>query len=164
MSNLMRWKKATPISIEHQIKPFLGLHKTIDEAIDNFYNLFETGGLDIDKFENRRLFPAMDITETDDCFTVEVEMPGMGEEDIKITINEDRLEIHGEKSTSKKHKDKKYVSREITFGRYDRSIDLPPSVDASKATATFKKGMLWVNIPKKAEKKNHSREVKINKA
>lgn len=149
----MKWKKGTPISIEHQIKPFLGLHKTIDEAIDNFYNLFETGGLEMDKFENRRLFPAMDITETDDCFTVEVEMPGMGEEDIKITINEDRLEIRGEKSTSKKHKDKKYLSREITFGRYDRSIDLPPSVDSSKATATFKKGMLWVNIPKKAEKK-----------
>lgn len=164
MSNSMKWKKTAPISIEHQIKPFLGLHKTIDEAIDNFYSLFEAEGLDIERFENRKLLPAMDITETDDCFTIEVEMPGMGEEDIKITINEDRLEIHGEKSTSKKHKDKKYLSREITFGRYDRSIVLPPTVDSSKATATFKKGMLWVNIPKKAEKKNHSREVPVEKA
>lgn len=166
MSNLIKWKKTTPISIEHQIKPFLGLHRTIDEAIDNFYNLFETGGLglDLDRFENRSLFPAMDITETDDSFTVEVEMPGMGEEDVKITINEDRLDIHGEKSTSQKHKDKKYRSREITYGCYDRSIALPPSVDASKATATFKKGMLWVKIPKKSEKKNHSRELKIEKA
>lgn len=164
MSNLIKWKKATPISIEHQIKPFLGLHKTIDEAIDNFYNLFETGEFNLDRFENRSLFPAMDITETDDAFTVEVEMPGMGEDDIKITINEDRLDIHGEKSTSKKHKDKKYLSREISYGRYDRSIALPPSADASKATATFKKGMLWVNIPKQSGSKNHSRVVKVAKA
>lgn len=163
MSNLIKWNKTTPTSIERQIKPFLGLHKTIDEAIDNFYNLFEATGLDIDRFENRNLLPAMDITETDDAFTVEVEMPGMGEEDIKITINEDRLDIHGEKSTSKKHKNKKYLSREITFGRYDRSIALPPSVDSNKASATFKKGMLWINIPKKAEKKNHSRQINIQK-
>lgn len=163
MSNLRKWQKATPISIEHSLKPFLGLHKGINDAIDDFYHLFGPEELGLNRFENRSLFPAMDITETDDCFTVEVEMPGMGEEDIKITINEDRLDIHGEKSTSKKHKDKKYLSREINYGSYDRSISLPPSIDSSQAKATFKKGMLWINIPKKAEKKNHSREIQIEK-
>ncbi|MGC1182347.1 Hsp20/alpha crystallin family protein [Legionella sp.] len=163
MSNLARWKKGTPISIEHPIKPFLGLHKSINEAIDDFYHLFGTEELDVNRFENRSLFPAMDITETDDSFTVEVEMPGMGEQDIKITINEDILEIHGEKSTSKKHKDKKYLSREISYGSYDRSISLPSSVNSNEAKATFKKGMLWINIPKKDGKKNHSREIQIEK-
>lgn len=164
MNSLLKWKHGTPISIEHQIKPLLGLHKTVNEAINDFYKLFETGDLNLERFENRNLFPSMDIAETDDFFNVELEMPGMGEEDIKININEDRLTIQGEKSTSKKHKDKNYLSREINYGKYERSIALPPSADASKATATFKKGMLWIKIPKKADNKNHSRELKIEKA
>ena len=164
MSSLLKWNKATPITIEHRMKPVLGLHKSVNEAFNDFYNLFETGDFALDRFDNINLLPALDIVETDDYYTIEAEMPGMGEEDIKITINEDRVTIKGEKSTSKKHKNKSYLSREITYGRYDRTIALPPSADSHKATATFKKGMLWINIPKKAENKNHSREVKIGKS
>lgn len=166
MKQLRKWKESTqtPISIERQIKPLLGFHRTLSEAMNDVYNLFENEGLNLAQFENRTLYPAMDIVESDEELNIEIEMPGMGEEDIKITINEDRLTIQGEKSTSSKHKDKNYISREINYGRYERSIALPTSVDTSKATATFKKGMLWVKIPKKAESKNHSREVKIQKS
>ena len=163
MNTLLKWKKATPIPIDHQIKPLLGLH-AVNEAINDFYNMFETGDFGLERFENRQLFPSLDVVESDDQFTIEAEMPGMGEEDIKITINEDRITIQGEKSSSKKHKDKNYLSREISYGRYDRSIALPQSADSNKATASFKKGMLWITIPKKAESKNHSREVKIEKS
>lgn len=164
MSSLRKWKESTPISIERQIKPLLGFHRTLSEAMNDVFNLFENEGLNLAQFENRNLFPAMDIVDNDDELNVEVEMPGLGEEDIKITINEDRLTIEGEKSTSSKHKDKNYLSREINYGRYERSIALPPSVDTNKATATFKKGVLCVKIPKRAESKNHSRELKIQKA
>ena len=163
MNHILKWKIAAPISIEHQMKPVLGL-QAVNEAINDFYSMFETGDFGLERFENRKLFPSLDIVESDDQFTIEAEMPGMGEEDIKVTINEDRITIQGEKSSSKKHKDKNYLSREITYGRYDRSIALPLSADSHKATASFKKGMLWITIPKKAESKNHSREVKIEKS
>lgn len=164
MSKLLKWKHETPISIEREMKPLFGLRKTVNEALDDFYNFFETGNFNLEQFENRSLAPSMDIAETDDYFNVEIEMPGMSEEDIKINISEDRLTIQGEKSTSTKHKDKNYLSREITYGQYYRSINLPPSANADKATATFKKGMLWIKIPKKANNKSHSREIKIEKA
>lgn len=164
MSSLLKWKQATPVSIERQIKPLFGLHKSVNEAINDFYNMFETGNFNLERFDNRNLFPAMDIAETDDFFNIEVEMPGMGEEDIKLSINENRLTIQGEKSISKKHKDKNYLSREISFGSYERVIDLPPSADTSKASASFKKGMLWVKVPKKSEDKGSSRQIKVDKA
>lgn len=153
MSSLRKGKEETPALIKPQIQPIFGFPRNLSEAINEVYNLFE----------NRTLFPAMDIVDNDDELNIEVEMPGMGEEDIKITINENRLTIEGEKSTSSKHQDKNYLSREINYGRYERSLALPQTVNTSEATATFKKGVLCVQIPKKAESKNQSREVKIKK-
>ena len=163
MANLAKLKHETPLMTEPHLKPFLGLHNAVNEAMHDFYDMFEAGELDLEKFENRNLFPAVDIVEAADHFTVEAELPGMGEEDVKVSIDENRLTIHGEKSTSKKHKDKSYLSREIHYGCYDRSIALPPSADVDRASATFKKGMLWINIPKKIESKKHARELNIKK-
>ncbi|WP_131781538.1 Hsp20/alpha crystallin family protein [Legionella gresilensis] len=155
-------KSSASITTEHRINPFLGLHQAVDEAMKDFYHLFESP--DFERLENRNLFPAMDIVEASDHYTIEIEMPGMGEEDINVSINNNQLIIKGEKSTSKKHKDKNYLSREIKYGSYERVIDLPLAADAEKASATFKKGMLWIKIPKKAGSKNNARKIKIEKA
>lgn len=91
-------------------------------------------------------------------------MPGMSEEDITVTFNDNKLTIEGEKSTSTKDEKKNFVSREITYGRYERTVSLPLTADVDKATASFKKGMLWVTIPKKALGKGSSKSIKIEKA
>lgn len=163
MGGKTKGNKGTSIPIEHNISPFLGLQKTIDDAIRDFYHVFESPQFDFERFENRNLFPAMDVVEVEDYFNIELEMPGMGEEDINVSIDENRLIIKGEKTTSKKHKDKNYLSREIKFGSYERSIELPSTADVEKATANFKKGMLWVKIPKKSAGKKNSRKIKVEK-
>jgi len=163
MSDLLKWKKASPVSIEHHIQPFVGFHRSVNDALNDFYNLFESTGLEKNRFEKLNLLPALDIVEADDHYNVEAEMPGMGEDDIKVCIDGNRLTIQGEKSTSKKHKDKKYVSREINYGKYERTVVLPSSADTDKASASFKKGMLWVTIPKKTEKKKSPRAIHVKK-
>ncbi len=105
----------------------------------------------------------MDIVDDKENLKIEVEMPGMGEEDIKVSIADGILTIRGEKETSKKDEGKNYVRREIGYGSYERTIPLPDSVDVEKAKASFKKGMLWVTIPKKPESVKRSRELKIEK-
>lgn len=114
-------------------------------------------------FENLILNPSMDIVDDKENLKIEVEMPGMGEEDIKVSIADGILTIRGEKETSKKDEGKNYVRREIGYGSYERTIPLPDSVDVEKAKASFKKGMLWVTIPKKPESVKRSRELKIEK-
>jgi len=116
------------------------------------------------KFENIKLSPALDIVEDKDCFKIEAEMPGMSEKDINVTFNDNRITIQGEKSTSKKNEKKNFVSREISYGRYDRTVSLPLTADVDKATASFKKGMLWVTIPKRANSSSSSKSIKIEKA
>ncbi|MFW2569353.1 Hsp20/alpha crystallin family protein [Legionella sp. 29fVS95] len=165
MSNLSKRKGDISSTAESLLSPFRGLHQEVNRAMSDLYNLFESSNLNLEHFHNLRLSPAMDIIEDKDCLKIEIEieMPGMDEKDIKISISDNVITIQGEKSTSKKDENKNYLSREISYGRYDRTITLPQSVDVDKAKASFKKGMLWVTIPKKAESKGKLRELNINK-
>lgn len=149
---------------EHVISPFVRLQQEVNHAMSDFYDLFEPMSIDLKKFEDIKLSPALDIVEDKDCFKIEAEMPGMSEEDITVTFNDNRITIEGEKSTSKKDEKKNFVNREITYGRYERTVSLPLTADVDKATASFKKGMLWVTIPKKVQSKVSSKTIKIEKA
>jgi HSP20 family protein len=163
MRNLLNLKKSIPISIQHRKNPFLSVQTELDRAIDDFYHLFQSPHFPLGSFENLSINPSVDLVEDKENFKVEAEMPGMGEEDIKVSISDGVLTIKGEKSISKKDEGKNYIVREIGYGRYERSIPLPDSVDVDKAQASFKKGMLWVNLPKKAETVKRSREIQVEK-
>lgn len=149
---------------ENVISPFLRLQQEVNHAMSDFYDLFEPMSIDLKKLENIKLSPALDIIESKDSFKIEAEMPGMSEKDITVTFNDNRITIEGEKSTSKKDEKENFVSREITYGRYERSVSLPLTADVDNATASFKKGMLWVTIPKKAQSKVSRKSLKIEKA
>lgn len=164
MNNLLRRKRSAPIAIEHTRNPFLAAQRTFERAVEDFYDILNLPEQSKKAFEEIALSPYADIIDAGDSFKVEIEMPGLGEKDVKVSINEGMLTIKGEKSTSKKDKGKNYITREISYGSYERNISLPDTVDVDKATASFKKGMLWVTIPKKAGHAKKNREIKIEKA
>lgn len=114
-------------------------------------------------FEGLNLHPSIDIVDDKDNFKVVAEMPGMSEKEINVTLNENMLIIKGEKETSKKDEGKNYLIREIGYGSYERAIPLPEFVDLDKAKASFKKGMLWITIPKKAGGAKKARDLKVEK-
>ncbi len=158
-------KKKIPVTINrNNNNPFLSLQNELNRVMGDFDDWFEPFNFPAERFENLMLNPAVDIIDGKDHFKVEVEMPGMGEEDIKISIDSGMLTIKGEKTTSKQDKDKNYMMREINYGGYERSISLPDSVDVEKAKASFKKGMLWIAIPKKVECIKKSRTIEVEKA
>lgn len=164
MNTLLKWKKASPVSIEHTRNPFFGLQQEVDRAFRDFYDLFGSNKTGLEQFENLDLLPSMDVVEDKDHFTVQMEMPGMDEKDIKVSFSDNTLTITGEKSISTKNKDKKFISREINYGKYERVISLPSTIDIDKAKASFKKGMLWVVLPKKSGSNGGSRDIKIEHA
>lgn len=166
MVNLIPWRRTTSIPIQHLHRgnPFTALQAELDRVMGDFYNLFETPHLPLGNFEALTISPSIDIVEDKDNFKVEAEMPGLGEDDIHIDISDGQLMIRGEKTTSKQDKGKNYLAREIGYGAYERTIALPDTADIDQAKASFKKGMLWITIPKKAEAVQHRREIKVEKA
>ncbi|QEY51551.1 Hsp20/alpha crystallin family protein [Legionella longbeachae] len=164
MNTLLKWKKGHPVPIAHANNPFLSLQHEVDRAFRDFYDIFSFNRPALEQFENLNLLPSMDVVEDEAHFSVQVEMPGMDEKDIQVSFANNILTITGEKFTSKKNENKKFLSREISYGKYERSISLPPTVDVEKAKATFKKGMLWIELPKKAEAKGKGRDIKVEHA
>ena len=160
MSKLMKWKNETPISIEHSHNPFLRLQNEVDRVFHEFTDFFAPSRFNWE-FENLNLAPSMDVVEDKDHYSIELEMPGMDEKDVKVSLADNVLTISGEKTTSKKNEDKKYLSREISYGKYERSISLPATIDVDKAKASFKKGILCVDLPKKEESKRSARDIKV---
>ena len=97
--------------------------------------------------------PAIDVFEKEDKFLVKVELPGVKEEDVNVTVAGGTLTIEGEKQAESEVKNKGYYYRETSYGSFSRSITIPSTVDASKIEANYDKGVLEITLPKAPEVK-----------
>jgi len=99
--------------------------------------------------------PAVNITEKDDTFEVEVAAPGKAKEDFNIELDADVLTISATSKNENEGQDKngKYTRREFSYSTFKRAFSLPDSVDNSKIAASYNNGVLLLTIPKKEEAK-----------
>lgn len=97
--------------------------------------------------------PLADLVETDDAFHVKVDLPGMTKQDITVNYQDGRLTISGEREKEAKEKEEGYIRRERIHGTFFKSLTLPADVKEGDIKASFKDGVLHVNLPKKEPKK-----------
>jgi HSP20 family protein len=105
--------------------------------------------------------PRVDIAETDNEFIIKAEVPEIKKEDIKVTVDNGVLNIRGERKQEKEEKNKKFHRIERFYGSFSRTFTLPDNVDEKKIEASFKDGMLNLQIPKVEEVKPKAIEVKV---
>lgn len=135
-----------------------------NHGLNDFLPFFGPTGMAFENMDSIRLLPLVDFSEEKDCYKIQCEMPGMTEENIKVSFDNNQITIEGEKSFTKTNGKNTYVTREISYGRYERTFALPVYANCDKAIASFKKGTLWVTIPKKAGSKTTARTIKVTKA
>ena len=104
--------------------------------------------------------PSVDVAETDEEITVTAELPGVEQKEVDITIADDVLTLKGEKKEEKEVKEKNYHRIERSYGSFQRSVSLPAGVQADKAKATYKNGILTITVPKVEEAK--PKQIKID--
>jgi HSP20 family protein len=104
--------------------------------------------------------PAMDVSETKDAVVVKAEVPGMESKDIQLSLQDQLLTLKGEKKEEREDKDEHYYRMERSYGAFVRTVRLPATVDGSKVTATFKNGLLKVNLPKSTTAKGTTIPIK----
>jgi HSP20 family protein len=92
--------------------------------------------------------PAVDVVEDDDAVRVTAELPGLDEKDFTVEVRNDRLILRGEKRAGREEKKRDYYYSECSYGSFTRSVPLPCEVNADKATANYKHGVLHVTLPK----------------
>lgn len=102
----------------------------------------------------------LDLYETDDALVVTAPVPGTKPEDVDITITGNALAIKGETKAEEREEKGNYIRREVRYGAFQRTMELPVDVQADKAEALFENGMLKLTLPKAEQAKPKS--IKIN--
>jgi HSP20 family protein len=105
--------------------------------------------------------PAVNISETENEFHVELAVPGLKKEDLKIGLDKNVLTVSSEKKTENVEEGKKFSKREYSYNSFSRSFTLPESADHSKIEADYTDGILTLTITKKEEAKFQSREIAV---
>lgn len=142
--------------------PMLGLHRDINRVFDDFWTRFDLGPLSLRSSGGGRVGdPRTDIVDTDKAVEVSVELPGLDEKDIEITVSDDVLTIRGEKTTERENSGKGYYLHERSYGSFYRAIPLPADVVADGATAEYRKGVLTVTLPKSPEAQAQGRKIEV---
>lgn len=95
--------------------------------------------------------PDFEIKETKESFVFTADMPGVAEKDLQVQLSDNRLSISGKRESEKTEQNETYYATERSYGSFTRSFVLPEGVDADKAHAQLKNGVLSVAIPKRPE-------------
>jgi HSP20 family protein len=138
--------------------PLATFREEMDKLVEGFF-----GGSDFHLFGRRSgtFMPQVDVAVTDKEIKVSVELPGLDDKDIEVSLTKETLTIKGEKKEEKEEKGKDYYRSERSFGSFTRTIPLPVEIDAEKAAASFKKGVLTVNLSKTKQVINETKKVAI---
>jgi HSP20 family protein len=104
--------------------------------------------------------PAVDIYETENELVVKADLPDINEKDLDVRVENNMLNIRGERKFEQKVTEDNYLRIERTYGSFSRSFSLPTTVNTEGIKAEYKNGVLTVELPKRAEAK--PRQVKVN--
>jgi HSP20 family molecular chaperone IbpA len=91
---------------------------------------------------------ASEVWETAQSVVIQIELPGMRQEDVDVSVRQGRLIIRGEKLAAPEVTPRLYHLMERTFGSFERSVDLPPDLDVPKAEISFQDGIMTAIVPK----------------
>ncbi len=169
--NLIPWnwgKKNLPIRKENgssseQIQHF-SLQQDRNRAFENLFRTFEMGMITpFSDFTEDTFQPRVEVKESSNGVRVSVELPGIDEKELDVSISDDGLTIRGEKREEKEDNTSGYYRMERTYGSFYRTIRLPCVIDKDKVEATFKRGVLTVNLPKKVGSEPNTKKITVKK-
>ena len=104
--------------------------------------------------------PPVDVYEDEHNITLKIEVPGIDEKDVDVRIENNTLTVHGERKFEKEEKEENFRRVERQYGSFTRSFTLPSTVDPEKVQASYEKGILRIQLAKKAEAK--PKQIKVN--
>lgn len=129
---------------------------------DEFFNdAFSQTMPTISRNFERKNIPAVNVEETNKEFVIDLAAPGIDKKDFKVSVDDDVLNISSSKEINKEEKKDRFLHREFNYNSFSRSFTLPENSNPSQIKASYKNGVLTINIPKE-EVINKAQEIKIN--
>ena len=159
LKDLIPWKRHNEEQLAEETKyPLHRFHWNINRMLDDIMDSWSSNSSTGDGF----MSPRIDLSETKKYLTVTADMPGMDEDDIDVSLENNFLVIRGQKKTEKENQGQSYYHMERSFGSFYRTIQLPCEVDENKVKAHYKKGVLTINLPKRKDEQRQSRKIEVH--
>ena len=138
------------------------LEKSINNMVDELFNdlpvMFNENFINTAKQD----YAPVNIKETEKSYLVEVVAPGLEKNDFKISLDRNILTISAEKQNETKEETEKQLRREYSYRGFKRSFTIDEKIDATAIEASYVNGVLRLNLPKREEVKETSKEIKVN--
>lgn len=128
---------------------------------DAFKTFFDSPFFRGDVYDASSFTPRTRITEDKDNFYINLEMPGIPKESVKIELENNLLSIKGEKKAQNKTEDSNLIMNEIVYGEFCRTFTLSKDIKIDDINAEFKDGMLTVTLPKVEEAKPVVKQIEV---
>lgn len=142
------------------MRGFGPLHRQMDRLFNDFF-----GELSLQPWTtvpgNRTFMPRLDLAETEKEIHITAELPGLEQEDLELSITDGILTLKGEKKLEQEQKDEHTYHTERSYGTFSRSVQLPAEVDTTKAQATFKNGLLKIQLSKTEPEQAKTKKISI---
>ncbi len=108
--------------------------------------------------------PRSEASMLEDCYEINVELPGVKAEDVDIAMQDNSLVVRGEKRTERKETGQSFYFSEREYGAFQRAFRLPPDADPDTIDAEFGDGVLRLKIGKKDQTKPAARKIEIRQS
>ncbi len=136
--------------------PFGALACNIDRMFDDMFTCRPTAESEMG------WAPRADVHENDNAFVVQLDLPGVEKDNVKVKFEDDTLVVSGERKHESNADEKNFHRVERSHGSFTRSISVPKDVDSEKISASFKNGVLEITLPKTDEVKSKEIEIKVS--
>ena len=139
------------------------------DEMDRVLERFENGWPHLPSLFSRSngqewMVPQLDIHDNGKQLAIDVDLPGVDEKDVTVTVANGMLTIKGEKKSEHEEKGDSFYVAERAYGAFERSLRLPESIDDAKLEARFDKGVLKILAQKKPEAVTAERKIEIKKS
>lgn len=162
---LVPWKrKKAEAPVDRVESPFLDFQRRMNALFDDV--LWGPPWGDVSRLSDTEqafsaLTPNVDVSETDEALQVLMDLPGIDEKDVQVTLDDDVLVIRGEKRQEREERSCCYHLMERTSGEFQRTIPVPATIDKDGIRASLNKGVLTVHLPKIPEVRSHRRTINV---
>ncbi len=109
------------------------------------------------------LAPASDASASESAYCITMELPGVEEKNIDISVNSGVVSVKGEKSATREEEGDTWFFSERQYGAFSRSFRLPEDADGDKIEANLKDGVLSISVPKKSPQMSEARKIAIKR-
>lgn len=135
--------------------------RTLPTANTFFDNFFRDDDGFFPTVVRDRTVPAVNVSEDEKSFKVELAAPGMTREDFHVEVERNMLIIRSEKEEKKEEEEKNWTKKEYNYTSFERSFWMPENVLANKVSAAYKDGILTITLPKKEVEVKQTKAIEV---